>query len=120
LEIIRDMIEDMRPSLEQFETEIFRRVMGQSGPGSGANQPTRMGPTTSPTTAVQVTGREDRAPPEAHREAERPKKGEEEWVVPTAAARNHFTHYVLNNMVYRVASLKTRGSRPGMRMRLTE
>jgi hypothetical protein len=55
-EVIRDMIEDMRPSVERFETENFLRVMGQSGPGSGANQP--MGPTTSPTVAVQVASRD--------------------------------------------------------------
>jgi hypothetical protein len=61
LAIIRDMIGDMRAMFEDF-----LRVMGQSGdssPGTGANQP--MGPTTSPTCAVQVAGREDRAPPEA-------------------------------------------------------
>jgi hypothetical protein len=66
LEIIRDMIEDIRPMIEEFILRRDRRVMGQSGdssPGAGANQP--MGPTTSPTCAVQVASREDRAPPEA-------------------------------------------------------
>jgi len=128
LQIIRDMIEDMRTIIEEFLLRRDRRVMGQSGdssPGAGANQP--MGPTTSPTCAVQVASREDRAPPaaperhrkrgvsvseeeedrapqEAPRGAKRPRKGEEEWQAPPAAARRHFAHYVLLNMVYRVAT----------------
>jgi hypothetical protein len=121
LAIILDMIEDMRSIFEDFLRRESRdlRVMGQSGdssPGAGANQP--MGPTTSPTCAVQVASREDRAPPEApgrHRKrgvpeeedlapqeaprgAKRPRKGEEEWVAPPAAARRHFAHYVLHNI----------------------
>jgi hypothetical protein len=98
---------------------------GVSSPGAGANQP--MGPTTSPTCEVQVASREDRAPPEApgcHRKrfergvpeeedrapqeaplgGKRPRSWEEEWVAPPAAARRHFAHYVLHNMVYRVAT----------------
>ena len=134
LAIIRDMIEDIRPMIEDMRPGNFLHVMGQSGdssPGAGANQP--MGPTASPTCAVQVASREDRAPPEAPkrprkrgvseeeedrapqeapRGAKRPRKGEEEWKVPPAAARRHFTHYVLHNMVYRVATFNPAANIP--------
>jgi hypothetical protein len=100
-----------------------RLSMPMPTPYSGACQP--MGPTTSPNAAVaalvQFTSRGAfRAPQEAPRGAKRHREGEEQeedraptekrfrwealWVAPTAAARRHFTHYVLNNMVYRVAT----------------
>jgi hypothetical protein len=124
LATIREMIEDMSgyADLKRRESRDLR-VMGQSGdssPGAGANQP--LGPATSPTCAVLVESREDRAeeperhgkranvpgedraPQEAPRRAKRPRKGEEEWVAPQAATKRHFTHYVLLNMVYRVAT----------------
>jgi hypothetical protein len=126
LEAMRDLIDDIRRSLVDLKTD---RLSGTpsvspsgSGPGvimedlsmpmptpySGACQP--MGPTTSPNAAEAAQKgakrhregeeqEEDRAPAQEARK--RPKK----WAAPPAAARRHFTHYVLLNMVHRVPTL---------------
>ncbi len=117
MEAIRDLLYDLLPNLQQFEARVSG-TYAISGPGvlrvmedrlsmptpySGASQ--LMGPTTSPPAAVQVDGAVD--PQEAqclaHREGKKPKRGEGDWVVPRKAARRHFNHYVLNNMVHRAA-----------------
>jgi hypothetical protein len=110
LEDIRETLDEFRPSLEKFETletEKFHRVTGQSGPGSGANQP--MGPSSSPTAAPapeaapkrRREGEEQDEP--APTRAQKRKRGEgAAWEVPTKGKCRHFTHYVLHNMVYRV------------------
>jgi hypothetical protein len=150
LEAIRDLIDDINSLVDLFAARLsgtpsvspsgsgpgILRVMEDQlsmpmpTPGSGACQP--MGPTTSPNAAiaalVQFASRGAfRAPLEAPRGAKRPRKGEEQcvvpeeedrapteakkprkgeaqWVVPKAAAKRHFTHYMLNNMVYQVAT----------------
>jgi hypothetical protein len=99
LEDIRQMLDEIRLSLETLETEKFHRVTGQSGPGSGANQ--LMGLSTSPTAAPEAAQKRRRGEDEWGQEAA-PKwrRGEDEWAVPVVAFRRHFTHYVLINMVY--------------------
>jgi hypothetical protein len=96
LEAIRQTLDEIRLSLETLETEKFHRVTGQSGPGSRANQ--QMGPSTSPTAAVQVASRKEDLAAQRRRKRF---KGEDEWAVPVVAYRRHFAHYALINMVYR-------------------
>ena len=115
LEDIRQTLDEFRLSLEAAETEQFHRVTGQSGPGSGANQP--MGPSSSPTAAPapeaapnrRREGEEQDEP--APTRAQKRKRGEgAAWEVPTKGKCRHFTHYVLVNMVHRTPTKEKRAA----------